>query len=665
MKRALIAGLLLSPLLAVGTARAFCGFYVAGAESELFADATMVVMMREGRTTVLSMQNDYRGPVEDFAMVVPVPVILAEENVKTLKKEVFDRVDRLAAPRLVEYWEQDPCPAAGTGEGTIGLGNMGTIGHGGGGGSGSGYGGGALRVRVEAEFAVGEYDIVILSAEDSGDLDTWLRQNDYSIPDGAGDALAPYVQAGMKFFVAKVDVEKVTFEDGRAVLSPLRVHYQSEDFQLPIRLGMLNSSGTQDLIVHVLARNRRYEAASYDNAFVPTNLEVADGVREDFGGFYAALFDKVLEEHPNAVVTEYAWQATSCDPCPGPVLSESDLMTLGADVAIDTGEDAPEPEAPAPTTTQWTTRVRSGTVEAGEGLSKEIIRRVARRHINELRFCHQSRLAGRPADEANLDVSVELSIDSAGRTGDVRVTAEGHAGLAACIQTAVRRWVFPAPEGDEVRATLPFLFQTQVRGPRGYGLGFGRGGGGGPLFGFVLTRLHYRYGRGELGEDLVMRPAPAVEGGRGVGPANELPTGATPAPANNFQGRYIIRHPWEGPIECENPRRGMWGGPPPEVSAPNETLAATNLGNQERGGVDLATLLKNPLPEIGLSQVGGATAEAQPEPEPEPSEGEEPAAAAEEGDDGCGGCAAADAPTSTSLALLLAAWWLVSVRRRR
>src|SRR6185295_7106113 len=91
-------------------AGAFCGFYVSGAEAKLFADATQVVLMREGTRTVLSMQNDYKGPAERFAMVVPVPVVLAKENVKTLPRDVFAKIDRLGAPRLVEYWEQDPCP---------------------------------------------------------------------------------------------------------------------------------------------------------------------------------------------------------------------------------------------------------------------------------------------------------------------------------------------------------------------------------------------------------------------------------------------------------------------------------------------------------------------------------------------------------------------------
>ncbi|MCA9526719.1 MAG: DUF2330 domain-containing protein, partial [Myxococcales bacterium] len=139
-------------------AQAFCGFYVGSADGALVNKATNVVLMRDGDETVLSMQNDYQGPPRDFAMVVPVPVVLQKENVKTLPREVFDRVDTLAAPRLVEYWEQDPCPAQ-----QIGVGGLGMRGVGSGGG---GYGLGAGRaapalVTIEAQFTVGEYEIVI------------------------------------------------------------------------------------------------------------------------------------------------------------------------------------------------------------------------------------------------------------------------------------------------------------------------------------------------------------------------------------------------------------------------------------------------------------------------------------------------------------------------
>jgi uncharacterized protein (TIGR03382 family) len=137
----------------------------------------------------------------------------------------------------------------------------------------------------------------------------------------------------MKFFVAKVDVTKVPFNDqGQAMLSPLRFHYDSDQFNLPIRLGLINSGGAQDLIVHILAQNQRYEAANYNNVTIPTNLEVKDATRERFGSFYASLFDHTLAENPQSVITEYSWAASSCDPCPVEPLSGQELHVLGADV---------------------------------------------------------------------------------------------------------------------------------------------------------------------------------------------------------------------------------------------------------------------------------------------------------------------------------------------
>jgi uncharacterized protein (TIGR03382 family) len=328
----MLAALALAPSLALlvapEPAEAFCGFYVAGADQELYNNATVVVLMRDGTRTVLSMQNNYQGPPEDFALVVPVPVVLQEGDVKTLERGVFDRVDQLAAPRLVEYWEQDPCavehyprerwrrsrsrksadmavPAVESSD---------------------------YRVTIEAEFTVAEYDIAILSAEDASGLDRWLQDNGYAIPQGAEPLLRPYVQQGMKFFVAKVDAQKVQFgANGQAMLSPLRFHYDSPEFTLPVRLGLINANGAQDLLVHILARNQRYELANYENITIPTNLEVKDETRDHFGQFYASLFDHTVAQHPKAVVTEYAWAASSCDPCPVEPLSSQELRVLGAD----------------------------------------------------------------------------------------------------------------------------------------------------------------------------------------------------------------------------------------------------------------------------------------------------------------------------------------------
>ena len=263
------------------------------------------------------------------------------------------------------------------------------------------------------------------------------------------------------------------------MLSPLRVHYDSETFNLPVRLGLLNSSGAQDLIVHIVAR-QRYEMANYPNVTIPTNLEVKDSVRDAYGQFYVSLFDATLAQNPKAVITEYAWQANNCDPCPIDPLQAAELMTLGADVLPSVGV----------------------------------------------------------VDE---------------RTS----------------------WSLPGQ--------------------------------------FVLTRLHARYAKESLGEDLVFREAAAIVGGREVsGANNKLEQGPSPSSLNNFQARYIIRHAWTGPVACKNPVYGRWGGPP--NGAQPQPKAAKDLAFVDRSA-SLAAYVAQDVPEIKFAL-------NLPTPLPEPSKAE-------------------------------------------
>ncbi|MBT8494734.1 MAG: DUF2330 domain-containing protein [Deltaproteobacteria bacterium] len=327
MARFALAFAALLALTAPRPADAFCGFYVSGAGADMYNNATVVVLMREGTRTVLSMQNNYQGPPSDFAMVVPVPVVVQKDNVKTLPNEVFGRVDQMAAPRLVEYWEMDPCRPQYKSVPRSAIANEAPSSMDDESAADKDYG-----VKIEAQFDVAEYNVVVLSARDSTGLDAWLRKENYKIPAQAERLLKPYVVSGMKFFVAKVDTKKVKFVNGQAMLSPLRVHYDSDQFNLPIRLGLVNSSGKQDLLVHILAPNQRYEVANYKNVTIPTNLTVREATKKSFAAFYNSLFDSTLREHGPAVVTEYSWNASTCDPCPGATLTGSDFMTLGADV---------------------------------------------------------------------------------------------------------------------------------------------------------------------------------------------------------------------------------------------------------------------------------------------------------------------------------------------
>ena len=425
------------------SAEAFCGAYVSGGESDLFNNATHVAMMRHKQTTVMSMQNNYEGPPEDFAMIVPTPVVLEDKNVKTLEDEVFSSIDKLTAPRLVEYWEQDPCqnsggrfdeaaPAAPGGADAGAFSDAAS--------SDDGY------VEVEEQFTEGEYEIVVLSSNDSAALEQWLSNNNYNIPDGAAPYLDPYISQGSKFFVAKVDTEKVEFNDqGEAVLSPLRFNYESPEFKLPVRLGLINSKGKQDLIVNILAKGQRYDVSNYPTAKIPTNIEVVADVKNYFATFYRSLFQRTLEKNKEdgqkPVVTEYAWNAKKCDPCPfGNGLQDETILTLGGDVLAD-------------------------------------------------------------------------KYDEVGRE-DYYGPRRPDAGSGETVTTFGYDW--------------------------------------------VITRLHTRYGTNEVGQDLVFEKAEPIRGGRGG--ATNLSHDAQQSSRNNFQGRYIIKHRWDGAITCSDPNRGNWGG---------------------------------------------------------------------------------------------------------
>ncbi|HUS27936.1 MAG TPA: MYXO-CTERM sorting domain-containing protein, partial [Kofleriaceae bacterium] len=226
-------------------------------------------------------------------------------------------------------------------------------------------------------------------------------------------------------------------------------------------------SGTQDLIVNILAPGQRYEVANYPNVTIPTNIELKESARDKFGAFYAALFDRTIEAHKGAVVTEYAWSAGSCDPCPGPTLDMSEIHTLGADVL--------------------------------EG----------------------------PVDK-------------------------------------------PTPSQS---------------------------------YDFVLTRLHARYGK-DITNDLVFKQAKPILGGReDMGPEGVLQQGAYESGWNNFQARYIIRHPWTGPIRCITPHRGVWGGPPAEIAMKAEAggvKPALDLAYAPRD-LKLASVVAADVPAVGVT----------------------------------------------------------------
>jgi len=313
-------------------AAAFCGFYVSKADGTLKNKTSQVILVRDGNRNVITMFNDFKGNLKDFAMVVPVPVVLNKADIKVVDQQIFNTLNDYSKPRLVEYYDQNPCHPYPMEDRLIG-----TV-------SGVQTNKSAalseskkerdLGVKIEAKYLVGEYDILILSAKESSGLKTWLEENSYKIPAGADEVLEPYIKSNLKFFVVKVNEAEKKKLPGN-FLRPLQISFTSPKFMLPIRLGMANADGDQDMIVYAFTKKGRIECTNYRTQTLPTGNKVPLFVKNNFGSFYANLFQHQWAKEGKALtMLEYAWDVSpknyvKCDPCVATAPSTQDLVQAG------------------------------------------------------------------------------------------------------------------------------------------------------------------------------------------------------------------------------------------------------------------------------------------------------------------------------------------------
>jgi hypothetical protein len=263
-------------------------------------------------------------------MVVPVPVVLKKSDIKVVDQGIFRTLNDYSQARLVEYHDENPCRERIEKAATRSLADVASL-------STRAYNAPmfkAPKVKIEARYVVGEYDILILSAKESTALKTWLTENGYKIPRNAEEVLEPYIRSNLKFFVVKVNEEEKKKLPGN-FLRPIQITYSSPKFMLPIRLGMANADGDQDLIIYAFTRQGRVELTNYRTVSMPTGNNIPPFVKDNFSAFYANTFKRQWEREGKSIgFLEYAWDVSPrnyyhCDPCIATAPSQQDLVQAG------------------------------------------------------------------------------------------------------------------------------------------------------------------------------------------------------------------------------------------------------------------------------------------------------------------------------------------------
>lgn len=296
-------------------AAAFCGTYVGSAGETLRNRASQVVLVREGRRTTITMANDVLDAGADLTMLVPVPGDVDPADVRVQAVGPMERVDRYAAPRLVEYTCEDlhgdsdlasagcSCAADAAKELL------------------STYAMEALPGFLDAAgLADAELEVEVLTAASAAEL--------AGAPSLAGrtlsaeaSALIDEALAGGAAFIS-VRVVMAAPSPDALWLPPIQFSYTSDTLSLPVRLGALNSPGSQDIILHVITDKDAGQVGIANLPEVRAEDECMwrkDGL-ETFSSFWEDQFSAAVEGAVaggafGAYMTEYVWQPTGCDPC--------------------------------------------------------------------------------------------------------------------------------------------------------------------------------------------------------------------------------------------------------------------------------------------------------------------------------------------------------------
>jgi MYXO-CTERM domain-containing protein len=235
-------------------------------------------------TVTAHVQIAYQGASEDFAWVVPVSGV---PELFVSSDALFTTLKAFTEPTFwLDYEQQGVCDV-GWGRQEFAL-EM---------DSGAVDEDGDNGVTVISEQQVGPYDTVVLQAESSAELLTWLQSAGYDLPTNLDPVLAPYVASGQYFVALKLSAGKDTGD-----LQPLGMTYPGTAASIPIQLTSIAATPDMRLEVYVMGDAR----AVPDNYLHVTINEAAINWFEGGSNYEEVITLAADEAGGHAFATDFA-----------------------------------------------------------------------------------------------------------------------------------------------------------------------------------------------------------------------------------------------------------------------------------------------------------------------------------------------------------------------
>jgi len=232
------------------------------------------------------MASDYEGEPSEFALVIPVPSFIKKDQISVVDTKTIDHLDAYTAPRLVEYFDADPCerdrlmalamapqptPTAAMQPAAPEISRR--------------QGRGAIRHRrIRRLDPVGGGQRRLDPLADRQRLQDSGRRE---------PVIGSYIKQKMHFFIAKVNLKRHAGQRARlsaAASGALR----DGEIHAAAAAGHRQRRRPQDLVIYALTPHGRIEATNYRTVKVPSDVDVPLFVKNDFANFYKATFEHAV-----------------------------------------------------------------------------------------------------------------------------------------------------------------------------------------------------------------------------------------------------------------------------------------------------------------------------------------------------------------------------------
>jgi TonB family protein len=161
--------------------------------------------------------------------------------------------------------------------------------------------------------------------------------------------------------------------------------------------------------------------------------------------------------------------STSVTSAPMPAVVDIDGEMAEPEMAYEVAMPAAKAKGDDEPTT-GTAKLVVGNPTVKGDLDKAMVRNVVRKHLGELRYCHEQ-YADYPGQSGNVEVKFVISTSGAVQMASVASSTLSNSSVESCVTQAFKKWSFPAPgNGGIVIVTIPIAFKGSSGGALGGGI---------------------------------------------------------------------------------------------------------------------------------------------------------------------------------------------------